>query len=194
MTIENYDEWLALPDDVRQSCLSKWNAYTHEMFWVPTMAAARLAASSAFPVTDIYVGIYHGGAYVLHLTVDDEHLTSCPKPMKQTFDGFPVIWMGNPYQDPENPRPFLGEWETHGAYGDFRVIVTEGDGLSVQCTDLRAKADLNVFDQRVAFNQLSFVTRTESQNVLHTIRLDDGNVLNYQLTIGQFARKANKEA
>ncbi|EMI17468.1 hypothetical protein RMSM_05611 [Rhodopirellula maiorica SM1] len=102
--------------------------------------------------------------------------------------------MGNPYQDPENPRPFLGEWETHGAFGDFRVIVTAGEGLSVRCTDLRVNADLDVYDQRIAFNQLSFVTRTDSQNVLHTIRLDDGNVLNYQLTIGQFARRTNKGA
>ena len=194
MTIENYDEWLALPDDVRRSYLSKWDAYTHEMFWVPMMAAARLAGSSPYPVTDIYVGIYHGGAYVLHLTVDNEHLTSCPKPLKQTFDGFPVIWMGSPYQDSENPQRFLGVWETRGAFGDYRVVVTDDDNLVVQCTDLRAGTDLDVYDARIAFDQLSFLTRTESQSILHSIRLDDGNVLNYQLTLGQSARRGNHEA
>lgn len=191
MLIENYDEWLALPDDLRQKYLASWNAYAHEMFWIPMTAAARLASTSTYPVTDINVGIYHGGAYVLQLTVANEYLPFCPKPLTQTFDGFPVIWLGNRYEVTGNPQPFVGTWETRDAFAEYRILVNDSDGLSVACTDLRSNVALMVCDARITLDQLTFVTRSENQTLFHSLRLDDGNVLNYQITLGQLAYRAD---
>ena len=87
MIIRTYDDWLSLSHEAQIDLLSRWDAYRHEMFWVPMMAASRLAATSEHSVTDIYVGIYHGGAYVLHLSVSAKILAYLPAPLEQMFEG-----------------------------------------------------------------------------------------------------------
>lgn len=90
----NYDEWLALNDDERDAVhRGQWNVYEREGYLIPITAAVRLASQCGLPVIDIAIGTFHGGEYVLHLTVPDEHIPNLPAMLEQQFEGFRVAWL-----------------------------------------------------------------------------------------------------
>ena len=129
---------------------------------------------------------------VLHLTVAHEHFPLCPKPLQQTFEGFPVVWLVTRCDAPVNSQPFRGNWESRGSYGDYRILIDDTDGLSVSCTDLRSNHSLDVYHARIEGDLLTFVTRVGSQTLFHSLNCDEGNAANYQISIAQMASRSDK--
>lgn len=188
--LRHYDDWLSLPDDARDHFHRQWDVHQHEMFWVPMLAAARLASRSHLPVTDIYAGVWHGGEYVLHLTVPRDSLASLPRPLEQTFEGFRVIWMGDT-PDFESTTAFTGKWLSKGDFGRFEISVTEGEsGINVTCVDQDTDEALDVLSPRVHRSQLSFATRSAERSLFHSLDLDTGEKFNHRVTRCQIARHA----
>lgn len=92
--IEQYyhDHWIALDDERRHSLFSNWDTQRGEGFPIAIMALARLVNSSNLPIAQANVGIYHGGTYLLKMSLAKswENLDSIELP--PMFEGFPVIW------------------------------------------------------------------------------------------------------
>jgi hypothetical protein len=89
-----YIEWLALTEDERDHTQFKiWNVYERDGYSIAVMAAARLADTCGLKVYDIQIGTYHGGEYLLHMTVADINCETLPKMLDQRFEGFRVAWM-----------------------------------------------------------------------------------------------------
>ena len=90
---QTYDEWLALTDEERDHIkFNAWDAYERTGVAFAFMAAARMAMQSPFEVLDIQIGTYHGGEYLLHLTVSANDFQKCPPMLEQRFEGFRVVW------------------------------------------------------------------------------------------------------
>jgi hypothetical protein len=90
---QTYDEWLALTEEERDHIKSNaWDAYARTGVVFAFTAAARLAMQSPFEVLDIQIGTYHGGEYLLHLTVSADDFQQCPPMLEQRFEGFRVVW------------------------------------------------------------------------------------------------------
>jgi len=104
-----YDEWLAFSDDEREHCKHEWNAYNRDGVVFPYLAAARLAMQSSFKILQVSVGTYHGGEYLLLLTVSKDDFEHCP-PQFESFEGFRVRWL--PFDEGEFPASGLlnGDW------------------------------------------------------------------------------------
>lgn len=108
MTTENpaaprtYDDWLRLSDEQRDAVHAAWDAYEREGIGFALTAGGRLAISSEIPVLDIRVGVFHGGEYVLHATVNAAFIPQLPGSLEQTFEGFRVIWL--PYDTSPPPQ------------------------------------------------------------------------------------------
>jgi hypothetical protein len=183
-----YDDWLALSEEAQDELKHSWDAYSHEMFWVPMMAAVRLANQCGNPVSDLYAGIYHGGEYVLHLTVAPEVFVHCPKPLVQRFEGFRVVWFQKFPAEAEQERLPFGTWESKGCLGDFRIeVFRSGPELKVSCRLLTMNLPLPVVDIRTAGDSITFITREPSRVLRHILSHPKGNELNHHVTIGQFA-------
>ncbi|MEL6108247.1 MAG: hypothetical protein AAFU85_19650 [Planctomycetota bacterium] len=192
--LRSYDDWLQLPEDARARLCQQWDVYSHEMFWVPMCAASRLAAQTHVPVVDLYAGIWHGGQYVLNLTVPNRFLHELPRPLEQSFDGFRVIWVGD-VPDVESPVRFLGDWISSGSLGSFQISVVDGaDGLHVECRDATNGRTLDVMGPSVHLDQLTFTSRDGDQHLFHTLDLDTGGKFNHQITRCQIARHTRKES
>ncbi|OYP34326.1 hypothetical protein [Rhodopirellula sp. MGV] len=186
--LRTYNDWLTLPEDSREHFHRQWNVYAHEMFWVPMCAASRLAAQTSVPVVDLYAGVWHGGEYVLHLTVSRESLSSLPRPLEQTFEGFRVIWLGD-INDVESQDGFIGKWFSSGDFGSFEISVSIGtEGLRVECTDTVNGETHHVMSPSVHLNQLSFTSRSGDRSLFHTLDLDTGEKFNHRITRCQIAR------
>jgi hypothetical protein len=131
----NYDDWLALSEGDRDTMHSRWDAYSRENVWIPLMAAARLAMMSSIPVLDATVGTYHGGEYILHMTVRHCDIAKCPQSLGQTFEGFRVAWLSEP-EPPGDVRehPLIGRWRSAGDSGDYEIDIQAEDGaLVIKC-------------------------------------------------------------
>lgn len=130
-----YDDWLQMTDDEREVAHRSWNTYERENVWVPTMAAARLAMNSDTPVTEISVGVYHGGEYLLRMMVRRSDIGKCPPFLSQTFEGFRVAWL-HPPGPPDDLRehPLFGSWMSAGGSGDYQIDIGVEDGqLAINC-------------------------------------------------------------
>ena len=145
------------------------------MFWVPLIAGARLASSCEFPVSDAQVGIYHGGEYVLNITVSDEDHDKCPRALEQSFEGFRVIYLADDYLPRLIHQHFmLGTWEFESRLGDFRFEVTESGGqLQVRSELLPSGEELPVELLRAPqLHYLEFGTRSSSGCLWHQLAWD----------------------
>jgi len=132
---QTYDQWLALSDAEREDIkLNHWNAYAREGIAFAYMAAARLAMESSCDVLSIQIGTYHGGEYILRMTVSQEDYERCPPPLEQTFEGFRVDWIPPEYSDtePHEGGSISGRWvpETSEAGYQFDIRL-EGQTLEV---------------------------------------------------------------
>jgi len=130
-----YDSWLQMAPEERDDMHAGWNAYARESICIPIMAAARLAMDSSVPVLDASVGTFHGGEYILHLTVRRSDVEKCPPFLSQTFEGFRVAWIADP-GPPDNlaEHPLMGSWKSCGDGGEYGIhISVEIGALSVKC-------------------------------------------------------------
>ncbi len=192
--LRHYDDWLTLPEDAREHFHRAWDVYSHEMFWVPMCAASRLAAQTHVPVIDLYAGIWHGGEYVLHLTVPKASLPSLPRPLEQTFEGFRVIWVGDT-ADVASPNRFYGTWHSSGDFGSFQITVADSaEGLHVECIDTVSGQVHDVMSPSVHLDQLSFTSRSDERCLFHTLDLDTGDKFNHRITRCQVARHIRDES
>ena len=191
MVVKTYDDWLALSLDAKQDMLSKWDAYEHEMFWVPMIAASRLASISTVPVTDIYVGIYHGGAYVLHLTVSDDDIASCPPPLSQKHEGFEVIWLRRRGYSRPVADQLYGDWQSKGEIGEFMISIRHGEKspeISVRRNDSSVK--LQILSPSFDGDRIEFYTKSEGEvAIFHRLTTPSGsNCCNHHMSFGQIAK------
>jgi hypothetical protein len=117
---ETYDDWLALTDEQRKEVhFKEWNVYRRDGITIAFMAAARLALQCKRTILDIEIGTYHGGEYLLHLTVPYEEHQGCPPMLAESFEGFRVVWL--PFRDyqapPDIPATLDGKWRAE--QGDY---------------------------------------------------------------------------
>lgn len=173
--ITSYDQWLTLSREARVALHHTWDAYTHEMFWVPLMAGARLASSCEVRVSDVQVGIYHGGEYVLNITVSEDDRRKCPRALEQCFEGFRVIYLSDDYLPQSIHQHFmLGTWDFTSCLGDFRFVIAEQAGqLKVHCLSLPSEEELEVEHLKVSqLHYLEFGTRSASGCLWHQLGWD----------------------
>ena len=100
--IHGYEDWLALTDQQRLDAKMSWDAYERESIGVPYAAAGRLAIASKRKILDVSVGTYHGGEYLIHATVSDDHFKDCPPMLTEEFEGFRIVWMPMSNLEPPN--------------------------------------------------------------------------------------------
>ena len=91
--VKTYEDWLALSDEERKDVhFREWNVYRRDGIAIAFMAATRFALQSKRKILDIQIGTYHGGEYLLHLTVSEEDYKDCPPMLAESFEGFRVVW------------------------------------------------------------------------------------------------------
>ena len=100
----SYEDWLRLDPREKEQVAQGWDAYQRGGFGFALCAAGRLILASDCKVIDASPGLYHGGEWVLHATVDKDAFPTRPKMLEQVFEGFRVIWM----QAEEEPQPPSG--------------------------------------------------------------------------------------
>lgn len=92
-TVKTYQDWLALSEEEKKRIhFHEWNVYQRDGIGIAFMAATRLALQSQRKILDIQIGTYHGGEYLLHLTVPAEEHKDCPPMLAESFEGFRVVW------------------------------------------------------------------------------------------------------
>lgn len=97
-----YEEWLALDESERDRVhLEVWNTYEREGFPIALHAASRLALQTQFTVLDVRIETYHGGEYLLGMTVPESEYPECPGMWDHRFEGFRVAW--RPHIKPKLP-------------------------------------------------------------------------------------------
>jgi hypothetical protein len=108
-----YTQWLALSEDERDRVhFNDWNVYQRQGYPIALMAAARLADTCGLEVYDIQIGTYHGGEYLLHMTVKDAECSSLPPLLEQRFEGFRVAWfpLSQMHVTTDAQAPLDGTW------------------------------------------------------------------------------------
>jgi hypothetical protein len=92
-TPKTYEDWLALSDEERKEVhFNEWNVYARDGIAIAFMAATRLALQCQKRVQEIQIGTYHGGEYLLQLTVSQEDFRDCPPMLAESFEGFRIVW------------------------------------------------------------------------------------------------------
>lgn len=107
--IQRYEDWLALTDQERIAIKRSWNAYERESIGFPYIAAGRLAIASARKILDLRIGTYHGGEYLIHATVSGSDFKECPPMVTEEFEGFRIVWMPMPSDEPQNEAEHIGD-------------------------------------------------------------------------------------
>ena len=91
--IGTYEDWIALTAQERDHIQREvWNVYERNGFGIAVIAAGRLALMHSLQVIDVRIGSYHGGEYVLHMCVRDEHHTETQNTKNECFEGFRTAW------------------------------------------------------------------------------------------------------
>ena len=103
----SYDDWLSLSEAEQERIKDgEWDAYSRDRIDIPYMALARLISATERTVLEGQIGTFHGGEYLLHVTVPKSEFHLCPPPLEQRFEGFRVYWMH--YRDDES---VVDNWE-----------------------------------------------------------------------------------
>jgi hypothetical protein len=86
--------WESLDKERKEKLFQDWDAQKGEGFPIAIMALARLVISfcSEFPIGHANVGIYHGGTYLLKVSLSESCDSSSKSQLPAEFEGFPVIW------------------------------------------------------------------------------------------------------
>lgn len=87
-----YEKWLDFTDAQKEELSEGWNVYDGEGFNLAIMALSHLVNSSNRKVATAYVGVYHGGRYLLNVTLLDETPIGDVDELSSTFEGFLVVW------------------------------------------------------------------------------------------------------
>ncbi len=161
----SYDEWLQLSeseqDHIKQNV---WNAYERDRIDIAYMAMARLVSATERTVVHADIGTYHGGEYLLHISVPYPELEECPPPLTQRFEGFRVYWMAYgdaesiPYREIKNlPLAILGQQVFISVtQTEFDCCITAADNngdpvlaTNIQRHEMGYRFDLPGFDREV---------------------------------------------
>lgn len=86
-----YEAWLHLADEERQHIVRSWDPYAGEGQELLREAGERFreAYGQQVGVRDIHWGLFHGGTYIIGVSVEKGSRPQLPA----TFDGFPVVRM-----------------------------------------------------------------------------------------------------
>src|SRR5687767_6813139 len=84
-----FEQWLALPESERARLIQTWNPYEGEGQDILSRVCDRFAQQFAGQpgVEDVHCGVYHGGTYVVGVTVRKGSRVRVPR----SFEGFPVV-------------------------------------------------------------------------------------------------------
>ncbi|RYD18134.1 MAG: hypothetical protein EOP88_23675 [Verrucomicrobiaceae bacterium] len=85
-----FEEWLSLTDSGKTEVSLAWNVYDGEGLSLALMALARLVDSTIYQVCTANVGIYHGGVFLLSVTVSNG--CGADDTFVESHEGFPVVW------------------------------------------------------------------------------------------------------
>lgn len=189
-----YDEWLALSDEERDDVhLHQWNVYARDGLAIAFMAATRLAMEAPYTILDISVGTYHGGEYLLHLTVSREDHENCPRMLEQTFEGFRVVWICEPGPPSELlEHPLLGTWDSNGDGGNFLIdIAVENDEISVKCRERPELEEMPIVSLGCEDHHIIFYTNRGGVERRHDLfqQSDDDPRMRHHVTTYQFAER-----
>ncbi len=135
-SVKTYEDWLSLSDEERKKVhFQDWNVYDRNGIAIAFMAATRLALQSQRKVLDIQIGTYHGGEYLLHLTVSEEDYKDCPPMLTESFEGFRVVWCRlRMFQPAPGVQGDLeGKWRAEQGDYEFELRWT-GGGVDVKGT------------------------------------------------------------
>jgi len=127
--VKTYEDWLALSDEERKEIhFREWNVYRRDGIAIAFMAATRFALQSKRKILDIQIGTYHGGEYLLHLTVSEEDHKDCPPMLTENFEGFRVVWCClRRFQAASGVQGNLeGKWRAEQGDCEFELHWTEG--------------------------------------------------------------------
>jgi hypothetical protein len=128
-----YEDWLALSDDEKREVHSKeWNVYARDGIAIAFMAATRLALQCGKKVSNIQIGTYHCGEYLLQLTVSEQEFLDCPPMLAESFEGFRVVWCPPRIYvpPPDVPGTLEGTWRAEEGDYEFELRLT-GSGVDV---------------------------------------------------------------
>ena len=197
---KTYDDWLALtPEKQHHVHFSVWDVCGRDGLAIAHMAATRLAMSTPRKVLQIAVGTYHGGEYLLHLTVSDEDYATCPAMLEQTFEGFRVVWLplSKDLLRPDEAAQIAGAWVAENDTSDaiFHMeatpngIVISGHisftGESLAIFNVTGNGSFLLFD---AFGSRS------GYRAQHTFRLIGPDRCENQTTTTTYWRRASNDA
>ena len=87
----SYDQWLSLSEEERASVLASWNPYEGDGHQILEEACERfrLQVANHEGVQSVHCGLYHGGVYIIGVSVWKGARLRLPK----QFEGFPVVKM-----------------------------------------------------------------------------------------------------
>jgi hypothetical protein len=143
---KTYEDWLALSDQQRKEVhLKEWNVYRRDGITIAFMAAVRLAQTCKKRVLDIQIGTYHGGEYLLHITVSKEDYRDCPPMLTESFEGFRIVWFcPRVFQGPPDvPGTLEGKWKAEEGDYEFELCWTDS-GVDVTGKVLSTGEELQI--------------------------------------------------
>jgi hypothetical protein len=172
---KTYEDWLALlPEQREEIHFKSWNVYKRDGFAIAFMAAVRLAFQTSFRVLEIQVGTYHGGEYILRLSVSQEDYLNCPQWLQQTFEGFRVAWTPHPFLevDPAIDVSLDGKWSAESGDCEFELRRT-ASGVDISGICRATGEQLNISNIAIdrAFVHFTSFHPTLAKTINHVFRL-----------------------
>ncbi len=90
-----YSRWNRLTDAEKHELSQNWDTQEGEGFPIALMALARLVISHCreLRIGHANVGIYHGGTFLLKVSLAKSCDLTNLRDLPREFEGFPVIWV-----------------------------------------------------------------------------------------------------
>jgi hypothetical protein len=127
-----YEDWLAMSlDEQRRVHFQIWDTNARDGIAIAYLAAARLALTSDRKILNIQIGTYHGGEYLLHMTVSPEDYKNCPPILQDTFEGFRVVWMPASHfeHNDDSDATLEGTWISEDGYYEFKFEACDAGAI-----------------------------------------------------------------
>ena len=183
----SYDQWLSFSEEERRRIHSfDWNTYERDGYLIAHTAAVRLAESCEMKVYNIQIGTYHGGEYLLHLTVSISDYSTCPAMLEQTFEGFRVVWFPQDSSESVEGSSLVGEWEAD--FGDYWFqFIKSSNGLDVVGKYNGRQCDLAILHPTMnesfllftSFEPVSGIQAQHTFRVSTDVRAEDSRTVSY---------------
>lgn len=176
----SYEEWLVLSQEERETLHRSWDTYAGERKAIAYMAAARLALASPRKILNLQVGNYHGGEYLLHMTVSKEEYASCPPMLEESFEGFRVVWLPLHHlqHSPEFHATLEGKWIAEQGDYEFTLRPTALEGGIDVTGNIRSTgeplviSDVTINEECALFSAFDPLSNQSSQHILRLVDKD----------------------